>query len=64
MHTAGLNRQKLRLHDSRLCCDAVRGVGWFARCACGWESERPYRLRGDAIKAARQHRDAYRSCGL
>lgn len=64
MHTAGVNRQRIRLHDSRLSVDAVKGVGWYARCACGWESERPFRYRGDAKRAAETHRDAMRSCGV
>ena len=64
MHTAGVNRQKIRLHDSRLSVDALKGVGWYGRCACGWESDRPYRHRGDALKAANDHRDGLRSCGL
>lgn len=64
MHTASVDRRKIRVHDSKLSCDAIKGVGWYATCACGWIDLRPYRDRDTAREAAQAHRDAYRSCGL
>lgn len=63
-HTAGVKRKRVRVHESALSCDAIKGVGWYARCACGWINLRPYQNRDEAMRDAQAHREANRSCGL
>lgn len=63
-HTAGVERKKIRLHDSALAVDAIRGVGWYARCGCGWIDLHPFRTRDEAMRHAQQHRETQRGCGL
>jgi hypothetical protein len=55
-HATRPERVKLRLHNSALSVDALKGVAWRGRCACGWQSPHWYLDRADAIRAANEHR--------
>ena len=55
-HAVRVKRQKLRVHSTMMSCDALQGVAWRGRCACGWLSPHWYLSREDALRAAREHR--------
>ena len=50
---------RLRVHDTTLSTDVLRGIGYSGRCACGWEGplRKEYGLaRADANEHNREHR--------
>jgi len=55
-HAARSERVKLRIHNTDLAVDAIKGVAWRGRCACGWQSPRWYMSRDEALAVAREHR--------
>ena len=47
---ATVQRARMRYHASGIDCDVLQGIGWFARCRCGYAGplhRDPDRARAD-----------------
>ncbi len=48
---------RIRLRDREMVVDVLRGVGWRAKCPCGWETGR-LGTRAEATRAAIEHNES------